>query len=85
MWTARRWRRQTSRSMRQRRMLRLVWRRHRRAVHTYLELSRLDEKLLYDIGIDPLDMSEALRRRRSPSILLEPMRRQFQADRKTGL
>lgn len=59
------------------RLLRVLLRRQRRATRTYLELSRLDERLLYDIGIDPLDVRDALQNRPAPSILVEPMRRQF--------
>lgn len=63
------------------RKLLILFRRQGRAVGTYLELSRLDERLLYDIGIDPLDVRDALHNQRSPSILLEPMRIQFELDR----
>jgi uncharacterized protein YjiS (DUF1127 family) len=59
------------------RLLRVLLRRQRRATRTYLELSGLDERLLYDIGIDPLDVRDALQNRPGPSILMEPMRRQF--------
>jgi len=59
-------------------------RRQRRAARTRLELSRLDERLLYDLGIDPLDVREALQNRKTPSILMEPMRRQFIFDDDSG-
>ena len=52
----------------------LIWRR-RRAVRAHLELTRLDEKLLYDIGIDPLDIRAALEQQRAPSILFNAMRK----------
>lgn len=70
----------TNRIRRQPHILRLlfaVYRRHRRARRTYLELSKLDERLLYDIGIDPLDVRDALQNRPGLSVLMEPMRRQF--------
>jgi uncharacterized protein YjiS (DUF1127 family) len=49
--------------------------RHRReAAATVLELSRMDEYLLRDIGLEPQDVHDALRRR-DLSILLNPIRR----------
>lgn len=59
------------------RLLLAMFRRHRRARRTYIELSRLDERLLYDIGIDPADVRDALQNRPGLSLLMEPMRRQF--------
>lgn len=59
------------------RLLLAMFRRHWRAKRTYLELSRLDERLLYDIGIDPADVRDALQNRPGLSLLLHPMRRQF--------
>jgi uncharacterized protein YjiS (DUF1127 family) len=59
------------------RVLQVMFWRHRRKKHTHLVLSRLDERFLRDIGIDPLDLRDALQNRPSTSILLEPMRRQF--------
>ncbi|MGB3335621.1 MAG: DUF1127 domain-containing protein [Devosia sp.] len=47
-----------------RRILVLLRRRARRA-RRMSELSRLDERLLYDIGIDPLDLHGALNQQRS--------------------
>jgi uncharacterized protein YjiS (DUF1127 family) len=62
------------------RKARLIWRRHGRKTRDYLELTRLDERLIYDLGIDPLDLRDALQNQSAPSILLEPMRRQFDFD-----
>jgi uncharacterized protein YjiS (DUF1127 family) len=59
------------------RLLLAMFRRHRRAKRTYVELSKLDEWLLYDIGIDPADVRDALQNRPSLSLLMHPMRRQF--------
>ena len=59
------------------RLLLAMFRRHRRANRTYLELSKLDEWLLRDIGIDPADVRDAMQGRRSLSLLMHPMRRQF--------
>lgn len=50
-------------------------RQRRRAVRTHIMLSRLDERLLYDIGLDPLDLREALKARQAPSALNGPKRR----------
>jgi hypothetical protein len=44
---------------------------------TYLELSDLDERLLYNLGIDPADVRDALESRPGLSVLMHPMRRQF--------
>ena len=60
------------------RLLFAMFRRHRRTMRTYLELSKLDEWLLYDIGIDPQDVRDALQNRPGLSPLLHPMRRQFE-------
>ena len=57
------------------RALRIVWRRHARPARHYIELSRLDERLLYDIGIDPLDVRDALNEHRAPGVLLQPIRK----------
>lgn len=46
----------------------------RRARRTVIELSRLDAYLLRDIGIEPMDVYDALHGRKQ-SILLDPMRR----------
>lgn len=52
-------------------------RRHRRVLRAHMELSRLDERLLYDIGLEPLDLAAVLRARQPPSMLLEAMRREL--------
>ena len=59
------------------RLLLAMFRRHRRAKRTYQELSRLDAWLLYDIGIDPEDVRDAMQNRPSLSLLLHPVRRQL--------
>ena len=46
------------------------WRRWYRASTDHLALARFDERLLYDIGLDPLDLRNALDQR-SPCILLD--------------
>jgi len=48
--------------------------RHRREKAAVLELSRMDEHLLRDIGIEPMDVYDALEARRQP-ILFHPLRR----------
>lgn len=66
------------------RMILAQFRRKRRVIRTYLELSRLDERLLYDLGIDPIDVRDALNDHSTTSILFEPMRRQFDFGDKPG-
>ena len=53
------------------------WRQQRRAARDHIMLSGLDEHLLYDLGLDPLDLHEALKARQLPSMLLDDMRRQL--------
>jgi uncharacterized protein YjiS (DUF1127 family) len=48
--------------------------RRRQHEKTYLELSELDERLLYNLGIDPADVRDALEGRPGPSVLMHPMR-----------
>ncbi len=50
-------------------------RRRRRERKLAIELSRLDVRLLRDIGIEPQDVTDALHGRPGPSILFHPMRR----------
>jgi len=50
-----------------------IRRRNRRA-RAYLELSHLDEALLYDLGIDPLELRQARADHRARAMLL-PMRK----------
>ena len=52
-----------------------TWRATNRAHRTIIELSRLDSRLLRDIGVEPIDVYEALNRRAGPSVLFNPMRR----------
>jgi uncharacterized protein YjiS (DUF1127 family) len=40
------------------------WRNRRRIIRTHMALARLDPRLLQDLGLEPLDLSEALRRNR---------------------
>jgi uncharacterized protein YjiS (DUF1127 family) len=57
--------------------LKEVWAnfRHRRKVAaTVLELSRMDEYMLRDIGIEPQDVHDAIRTQRL-SVLFNPIRR----------
>ena len=60
------------------RMARIMMRRRRRFVRTHIELSRLDDRLLYDLGLDPLDVRNALddHRSRASLSLLARRRRQ---------
>jgi uncharacterized protein YjiS (DUF1127 family) len=51
-----------------------TFQRRRRENATVLELSRMDEHLLRDIGIEPMDVYDALSARRQP-ILFHPLRR----------
>jgi uncharacterized protein YjiS (DUF1127 family) len=53
------------------------WRRRRAERLALLELSRLDARLLRDIGIHPADVQDALYGRGS-SVWLDPMRRSGQ-------
>jgi uncharacterized protein YjiS (DUF1127 family) len=54
----------------------LATRRKRREERITLgELSRFDERRLRDLGIEPMDMRDALHGKRSASALFEPMRR----------
>jgi uncharacterized protein YjiS (DUF1127 family) len=48
--------------------------RRRREHATVLELSRMDEHLLRDIGLEPMDVYDAVNRR-TTSILFHPLRR----------
>nr|WP_314258582.1 hypothetical protein [uncultured Devosia sp.] len=41
------------------------WRRHRRAAATWLEISRLDERLRYDLGLDFTDLATLRQRAHS--------------------
>jgi uncharacterized protein YjiS (DUF1127 family) len=61
------------------RLLRLLvrLRRHNRAAQTHIMLSRLDSRLLYDIGLEPLDLHAVLKRRQPPPMLMDAMRKQF--------
>lgn len=52
-----------------------IWRRRHRAARYHMELARLDERLLYDIGLEPLDLHNSLKRNLPPSMLLDAMRR----------
>lgn len=57
--------------------LRSLLMRHRRrrdSFRSFEELSRMDARLLRDMGIEPLDVEDALNDRRR-SILFNPMRR----------
>jgi uncharacterized protein YjiS (DUF1127 family) len=59
------------------RRLKQAWtnfRHRRKAAATVLELSRMDEYLLRDIGIEPQDVHDALRNRQL-SLLFNPIRR----------
>jgi uncharacterized protein YjiS (DUF1127 family) len=58
-------------------------RRHRRRVRSHISLARLDERLLYDIGLEPLALHEVQRHRLPPSMLLDAMRRQH--DHRNGM
>ncbi len=51
-----------------------TFQRRRRESATVLELSRMDEHLLRDIGVEPMDVYDAVNRRRT-SILFYPLRR----------
>ena len=57
------------------RALLALTRRRRGALRTYLDLAHHDERLLYDIGLDPLDLRDALNGRYGPSVLFEPVRK----------
>lgn len=48
------------RLMRMLRRLLVLLRRRTRRTRRVLELSRLDERLLYDLGIDPLEVRQAI-------------------------
>lgn len=54
-------------------------RRHRRAAQAHIALSRLDERLLYDIGLEPLDLHAVLKVGQPHSVLLDAMRKHFVA------
>lgn len=45
-----------------------------------ITLSGFDDRTLHDIGIDPRDVSAALRGQAAPSILFNPMRRDLGDD-----
>lgn len=51
-------------------------RRHRAERQALLTLSRLDHRLLRDMGIDPQDVIAAIQSRTAPSIAWHPMRRE---------
>jgi hypothetical protein len=57
------------------RRLEAFWRLRRTIARDYLELTRADERLLYDLGIDPLDIRDALNGHPGPAAWLEPVRR----------
>jgi uncharacterized protein YjiS (DUF1127 family) len=61
------------------RLLRLLvrLRRHRRAARSHIELSRLDDRLLYDIGLEPLHLHAVLKARQPAPMLLDAMRREL--------
>lgn len=50
------------------------WRRERAARTALYDLSRLDAHLLRDMGIEPMDVYDALNRKAGPSVLFHPMR-----------
>jgi uncharacterized protein YjiS (DUF1127 family) len=52
----------------------VIWRRRQRIVRYNMDLARLDERLLYDIGLEPLNLHDALKQRLPPSMLLDAMR-----------
>lgn len=59
-------------------VLQRLWagfRRRRAERRAIISLSRLDERLLRDMGIEPQDVTAALNGRAAPSILFHPMRR----------
>ena len=58
-------------------------RHQRRVTRTHIALARLDDRLLYDIGLEPLDLHRALRHRLPPSMLVDSMRRQFDDEERT--
>ena len=53
------------RLMRVPRSILVLLRRRARRTRSLTELSRLDERLLYDLGIDPLDVHGAINQQRS--------------------
>lgn len=53
------------------------FRQQRRAVRAHIMMSRLDDRLLYDIGLDPLDLHEALKTRQPPAMLADAVRKQM--------
>ena len=63
---------------RQLRVARIMMRRRRRFVQAHIELSRLDEKLLYDLGLDPLDVRNALHDHHTKASLVLLARRRRQ-------
>ncbi len=63
--------------------LRRLWATHKRRREerrVILVLSQLDEHLLRDIGLEPLDIQDAITGRRSASMLFNPMRNKHNAD-----
>jgi len=60
------------------RFVRRIWqalKRRREERRLVIALSSLDQHLLRDIGIEPIDVIDAMRGRPGPSILFHPMRR----------
>ena len=55
------------------RRLLVVWRRRRRQTRIYLNQQQLDERLLYDLGIDPLNLRASLKDKAVSAILLQTM------------
>jgi uncharacterized protein YjiS (DUF1127 family) len=53
----------------------VVMKRRRRLVRAHIELSRLDDRILYDLGLDPLDIRSALDDHRFTSRLSMAARR----------
>ena len=52
-----------------------AWRAANRRQDALLELSHLDARLLRDIGIEPMDVYDAVNRKVGHSVLLNPIRR----------
>jgi uncharacterized protein YjiS (DUF1127 family) len=51
-----------------------AWKRRRAERATLIALSQMDQRLLRDVGIEPMDVMEALEGR-NRSVLFDPMRR----------
>lgn len=63
--------------------LRRLWATHKRRREerrVILALSQLDEYLLRDIGLEPLDVYDAINGRRGAAMLFNPMRKKRNAD-----